>query len=65
MSILKNAKCTAASKMEDGQLQDTSMNTSMNSGGVLFVARPRFVFLLGLFDAPLPLLVAFTPAFIL
>ena len=37
----------------------------MNSGGVLFVARPRFVFLLGLFDAPLPLLVAFTPAFIL
>ena len=36
----------------------------MNSGGVLFVARPRFVFLLGLFDAPLPLLVAFTPAFI-
>ena len=37
----------------------------MNSGGVLFAARPRFVCLLGLLFAPLPLLVAFAPAFIL
>ncbi len=37
----------------------------MNSGGALFVARPRFVFLLGLLVAPLPPLVAFTSAFVL
>ena len=34
-------------------------------GGAPFVARPRFVFLLGFPFAPLPLLLAFTPAFIL